>query len=115
MEIIEAFAQLIANHGYATVLTALILGVFVWKGKSILNWLADTYNAAQVVKLHQQTIVELKTEMELMRKQLEDNQRIIMEQIEEIAILRTRLEQYEDHFTKRIARKSRKHMNNESE
>ena len=37
-----------------------------------------------------------------------DNEQI-MAQVEEIAVLRTRLERYEDHFTKRIASKSRRH------
>ncbi len=108
MEMIEAFATLISEHGYATVLTGMILGIAVWKGKSILNWIADTYNAAQVVKLHEQTIIELKKELELMRLQLEKYNEQIMAQVEEIAVLRTRLERYEDHFTKRIASKSRR-------
>jgi len=111
MEIIEAFANIISEHGYATVFTAMLLGALVWKGKSILGWLADTYNAAQVVKLHQQTIIELKKELELMRAQLEENNRVIMQQVEEIAILRTRLERYENHFTKTTARKSRTKIN----
>ena len=109
MEIIEAFANLISEHGYATVLTGMILGLSVWKGKSIFNWIADTYNAAQVVKLHEQTIIELKKELELMRLQLEKYNEQIMAQVEEIAVLRTRLERYENHFTKRIASKSRRH------
>jgi hypothetical protein len=113
MEIIEAFAKIISEHGYATVFTALFLGTMVWKGKSILSWLADTYNAAQVVKLHQETIIELKKEIELMREQLEENNRVIMQQVEEIAVLRTRLERYEHHFTKSTARKSRSKMNDQ--
>lgn len=108
MEIIEAFAKLISEHGYATVLTGMILGVFVWKGKSILSWIADTYNAAQVVKLHEHTIIELKKELELMREQLEKYNEQIMAQVEEIAVLRTRLERYEDHFAKKTAVKSRR-------
>lgn len=111
MEIIDALVRLISEHGYVTVLSAMLLGVLVWRGKSIVNFLVDTYNAAQVVKLHEQTIIELKKELELMREQLEKYSEQILAQVEEIAVLRTRLERYESHFAKRTAGKSRRHRN----
>lgn len=108
MEIIEAFANLISEHGYATVLTALIIGVLVWKGKSILAWLADTYNAAQLVKLHQQTIAEQKAQIQMMQKQIEDLNNAIMNYVEQVAILTTKLERYEEHFVAKITKGRRR-------
>lgn len=112
MEIIEAFANLISEHGYATVLTALIIGALVWKGKSILAWLADTYNAAQLVKLHQQTIAEQKAQIQMMQKQIEDLNNAIMNYVEQVAILTTKLERYEEHFVAKITKGRRRSETN---
>ena len=111
MELIEAVATLISEHGVATVLYALLIGGLVWKGRSIMTWIIDTIRAAETVKMLMISNQELKRQLEQMAAQLQKQTEIILEQTERIAVLSTRLEQYEDHFTKRVAQKSRSKMN----
>jgi len=111
MELIESAARLIGEYGLLTVLYALLIGGLFWKGKSIMSWFIDTIRAAETVKMLMISNQELKGQLEQMSKELENQTAIILEYTERIAVLSTRLEQYEDHFTKRTAQKSRSKLN----
>ena len=111
MEIIESFANIISNHGLGTTMFAIGLGLVVWRGKTIMSWVIDTIKAAETVRLHESTMVELRKEVQMLREQIEENNRVILAQAQEIATLRTKLEAYEEVFTKSTARKSRRKIN----
>lgn len=113
MEVIEAIAKLISEHGIITVLSAIGLGGLIWKGKSIAAGGLQIIQAPETVRMLQEANIELKAQLELMQKQLEENNRVILKQAEEIAYLRARLESHEDLFAKRTARKTRR--NHEAE
>lgn len=107
MEVISAIAKLISEHGIITVLSAIALGGLIWKGRTLANGLLDILQAPETVRLLKESNIELRAQIELMQKQLEENNRIILEQAQEISYLRAKLENHETLFAKRTARKIR--------
>lgn len=93
MEIIEKITDLIATHGLFTVLSAVLVGVLIWKGKEIGAYLVTTLQASALVKKNEETIALLRAEIQELREKLETYNILLTEQTATIARLEERIVQ----------------------
>jgi septal ring factor EnvC (AmiA/AmiB activator) len=91
MEIIEKVTDLIATHGLFTVLSAVLVGVLIWKGKEIGSYIVTMLQASALVKKNEETIAELRAEIQELREKLEMYNTILTEQTATIARLEERI------------------------
>lgn len=91
MEVIEGVAKLISEHGIITVLSAVALGAFIWKGKTIGAFVVQTLQASAIVKKNEEIIESLKNEIEELRKKLDEMNQVLIEQSATIARLEERI------------------------
>jgi septal ring factor EnvC (AmiA/AmiB activator) len=91
MEIIEKITDLIATHGLFTVLSAVLIGVLIWKGKEIGSYIVTMLQASALVKKNEETIAELRAEIQELREKLEMYNTILTEQTATIARLEERI------------------------
>jgi septal ring factor EnvC (AmiA/AmiB activator) len=93
MEIIEKVTNLIATHGLFTVLSAVLIGVLIWKGKEIGSYIVTMLQASALVKKNEETIAELRAEIQELREKLETYNQLLIEQTATIARLEERIVQ----------------------
>ena len=93
MEIIEKITDLIATHGLFTVLSAVLVGVLIWKGKEIGAYLVTMLQASALVKKNEETITLLRAEIQELREKLETYNILLTEQTATIARLEERIVQ----------------------
>jgi FtsZ-binding cell division protein ZapB len=93
MEIIEKITDLIATHGLFTVLSAVLIGVLIWKGKEIGSYIVTMLQASALVKKNEETIALLRAEIQELREKLEMYNTILTEQTATIARLEERIVQ----------------------
>ena len=93
MEIIEKITDLIAKHGLFTVLSAVLVGVLIWKGKEIGSYLVTMLQASALVKKNEETIAELRAEIQELREKLETYNQLLIQQTATIARLEERIVQ----------------------
>jgi len=91
MEIIEKITDLIATHGLFTVLSAVLIGVLIWKGKEIGSYIVTMLQASALVKKNEETIALLRAEIQELREKLETYNTILTEQTATIARLEERI------------------------
>jgi CII-binding regulator of phage lambda lysogenization HflD len=109
MEIINQVANMISQYGLFTVLSAVGLGLLIWKGKEIGSYIVTTLQASALVKKNEETIAQLRAEIQELREKLEMYNTILTEQTATIA----RLEERIIHAAK--TRVSRKKPTNENQ
>ena len=83
MEIIEKITDLIAKHGLFTVLSAVLVGVLIWKGKEIGTYLVTMLQASALVKKNEETIALLRAEIQELREKLETYNVLLTEQTDQ--------------------------------
>ena len=93
MEVIEGVAKLISEHGIITVLSAVALGGLIWKGKSIGAFIIQTLQASAIVKKNEEIIEGLRQEIQELRSQLDEMNKILINQSATIARLEERIVQ----------------------
>ncbi len=93
MEVIEGVARLISEHGIITVLSAVALGGLIWKGKSIGAFVVQTLQASAIVKKNEEIIEGLRQEIQELRAQLDEMNKILINQSATIARLEERIVQ----------------------
>ena len=93
MEIIEKITDLIATHGLFTVLSAVLIGVLIWKGKEIGSYIVTMLQASALVKKNEETIALLRAEIQELREKLETYNVLLTEQTATIARLEERIVQ----------------------
>lgn len=93
MEVIEGVAKLISEHGIITVLSAVALGGLIWKGKSIGAFIIQTLQASAIVKKNEEIIEGLRQEIQELRAQLDEMNKILINQSATIARLEERVVQ----------------------
>lgn len=93
MEVIEGVARLISEHGIITVLSAVALGGLIWKGKSIGAFIVQTLQASAIVKKNEEIIEGLRQEIQELRAQLDEMNKILINQSATIARLEERIVQ----------------------
>ena len=93
MEIIEKITDLIATHGLFTVLSAVLIGVLIWKGKEIGSYIVTMLQASALVKKNEETIALLRAEIQELREKLETYNALLTEQTATIARLEERIVQ----------------------
>ena len=93
MEVIEGVARLISEHGIITVLSAVALGGVIWKGKSIGAFIVQTLQASAIVKKNEEIIEGLRQEIQELRAQLDEMNKILINQSATIARLEERIVQ----------------------
>lgn len=87
----EQFLELISNHGFSTVtISAMAFGIAL-NYKKITSWILATIQAAAIVRNHEATIQELKEEIAVLRAKLEEYNDILIKQSETIARLEERI------------------------
>ena len=87
----EQFLDLINKHGFSTVIIAALAFGFIVNYKKITGWIVATIQAAAIVRNHEATIQELKEEIAVLRAKLEEYNDILMKQTETIARLEERI------------------------
>lgn len=87
----EQVIELISKHGYASVLFGGTILVISFNYKKIIEWLWATIQAAAIIKSHEETIQELKQEVQSLREKLEEYNTILVKQSETIARLEERI------------------------
>lgn len=87
IDVIKMFSQ----YGITSVILAALLIAIGYNYKSIINWLLATIQAAAIVKSDEETIQELKREIESLRQKLEEYNVLLMRQSETIARLEERI------------------------
>jgi hypothetical protein len=87
----EQFLDLINKHGFSTVIVAALAFGFIVNYKKITGWIVATIQAAAIVRNHEATIQELKEEIAVLRQKLEEYNDILMKQTETIARLEERI------------------------
>jgi len=87
----EQFLELTNKHGFSTVIIAALLFGFIVNYKKITGWIVATIQAAAIVRNHEATIQELKEEIAVLRQKLEEYNDILMKQTETIARLEERI------------------------
>ena len=90
---IEGVARLISEHGIITVLSAVALGGVIWKGKSIGAFIVQTLQASAIVKKNEEIIEGLRQEIQELRAQLDEMNKILINQSATIARLEERIVQ----------------------
>jgi flagellar motility protein MotE (MotC chaperone) len=93
VEVIEGVAKLISEHGIITVLSAVALGGLIWKGKSIGAFIIQTLQASAIVKKNEEIIEGLRQEIQELRAQLDEMNKILINQSATIARLEERVVQ----------------------
>jgi flagellar motility protein MotE (MotC chaperone) len=93
VEVIEGVARLISEHGIITVLSAVALGGLIWKGKSIGAFVVQTLQASAIVKKNEEIIEGLRQEIQELRAQLDEMNKILINQSATIARLEERIVQ----------------------
>lgn len=83
--------KMLSQYGITSVILAALLIVIGYNYKSIINWLWTTIQAAAIVRNHEQTIKELKEEVQILREKLEEYNTILTKQAEIIARLEERI------------------------
>jgi len=91
--VIEGVARLISEHGIITVLSAVALGGLIWKGKSIGAFVVQTLQASAIVKKNEEIIEGLRQEIQELRAQLDEMNKILINQSATIARLEERIVQ----------------------
>ena len=87
----EQFLDLINKHGFSTVIIAALAFGIALNYKKITGWIVATIQAAAIVRNHEATIQELKEEIAVLRAKLEEYNDILIKQSETIARLEERI------------------------
>lgn len=87
MEILQQVLELVQTYGVSTVI---FFGLIIF-GYFKRDWLMSTLQAAAIVKQHEETIAELRAEIQELRLKLEDYNKILIEQSSTIARLEERV------------------------
>ena len=87
----EQLLELISKHGFSTVIIAALAFGFALNYKKITGWIVATIQAAAIVRNPEATIQELKEEIAVLRAKLEEYNDILIKQSETIARLEERI------------------------
>jgi len=87
MELLRELLELVKDYGVSTVIFfgLIVLGYFK------RDWLMSTLQAAAIVRQHEETIAELRKEIQELREKLEDYNKLLLAQTATIARLEERV------------------------
>jgi hypothetical protein len=87
MELLRELLELVKDYGVSTVIFfgLIVLGYFK------RDWLMSTLQAAAIVRQHEETIAELRREIQELREKLEEYNNLLLQQTATIARLEERV------------------------
>ena len=87
MELLEQVLEMVQTYGVSTVI---FFGLIIF-GYFKRDWLMSTLQAAAIVRQHEETIAELRREIQELREKLEEYNNLLIQQTATIARLEERV------------------------
>lgn len=87
MELLEQVLEMVQTYGVSTVI---FFGLIIF-GYFKRDWLMSTLQAAAIVRQHEETIAELRREIQELREKLEEYNNLLLQQTATIARLEERV------------------------